>query len=125
MKRSSSSRWMRVMGCRCPRRGQGEIHPLGIEARAQGGFIELPLPGVERGFEFLFGGVEHLPDALALFWRKFAHALADFGKRAFAAHRVHADRFESLRRRRGSDARKGTRRQFLDGFVKHVMEVLL
>src|ERR1019366_3363447 len=73
-------------------RGQGEIHPLGIEARAQGGFIELPLPGVERGFE---------------------------------AHGVHADRLESLGRLGGSDAREGTGRQFLDGFVKHVMEMLI
>src|ERR1035437_10773747 len=41
-------------------RGQSEIHPLGIEARAQGGFIELLLPGVECGFELLLGGVEYL-----------------------------------------------------------------
>jgi hypothetical protein len=73
----------------------------------------------------LLGGVEHLPDAFALFGRELAHALADLGQRAFAAHRVHADRFESFRRPGGNDARQGTRRQFLYGFVKHVMEVLL
>jgi S-adenosylmethionine:tRNA ribosyltransferase-isomerase len=104
-------------------RGQREIHPLGIEARAQGGFVELPLPGVERGFELLLGGVEQLADAFALFGREFAHALADFGERAFAAHGVHAHRFESLGRLRGSDARKGTRRQFL--FDYHLPEELI
>src|ERR1019366_7316223 len=60
-----------------------------------------------------------------LFGRELAHALADLGQRAFAAHRVHANRFESSRRPGGNDARQGTRRQFLYGFVKHVMEVLI
>src|ERR1035441_10007912 len=36
-------------------RGQREIHPLGIEARAQGERVELLLPGVERGLDSLLG----------------------------------------------------------------------
>ena len=120
---------MRVIGCRWPRRGsgrrQGEVDPFGVESRTQGGRVELLLPGIERRFELLLGGVEHLADAFALFGRELAHALADFCKRAFAAHGVHADGFEFLWRCGGSDAREGTRRQFLNGFIKHVVEVLI
>ena len=115
---------MQVAAARTGRR-QGEIDPLGVESRTQGGRVELLLPGIERRFELLLGGVEHLADAFALFGRELSHALADFGERAFAAHGVHADRFELLGGCGGSDAREGTRRQFLNGFVKHVVEVLI
>ena len=100
-------------------------NPLGIESRTQRRRVELLLPGIERRFELLLGGVQHLADAFALFGRELSHAFADLRKCALAAHGVHADRVQLLGGCGGSDACEGTRRQFLNGFVKHVVEVLI
>ena len=120
---------MRVIGCRWPRRGPGagtrEIHPLGIQPRAQRCVVEFLLPCVECRFQLLLGGVQHLADPFALFGRELAHALADFRQRALAPRRFNSHRFQLLGGGSGSDPRKGTRRQFLYGFVKHVMEISL
>ena len=110
-----------------PRTGRrhGQIQPLGIQPRAQRRLVEFPLPDIERAFQLLLGGVQHLADPFALFGRELAHALADFRQRALAPHHVNTDRFQRLGRLGGSDPRKETRRQFLYGFVKHVMEISL
>src|SRR6266571_1327061 len=98
---------------------QRQIQPFGIQARVEGGFVEMPLLPFQGGFELLFGGIEQLANAFAIFGRKLAYVFADQGERALTAQGLHADGLQFVRGTRGSDARQGTGYQFLYGFIEH------
>ena len=115
---------MQVAAPRTGRR-QREVHPLGVQPRAQRGLGEFLLPGFERRFQLLLGGVQHLPIRLRSSGESLPMSLlisASAPLRPSASTRTASS---SSARVRGSDPRKGTGRQFLYGFVKHVMEISL
>jgi hypothetical protein len=87
--------------------GEGEIDPLGIEAEFEGLRIELAQTGFQAGFDVLFGGIEQLAGARAVFGRHLAHFFADLRERAFAAEHFYAHLLQVLQRTGGLDTGQG------------------
>ena len=120
---SSNSRWMRVMGCRWPRRGPGagsvrSSHSRSRRARSAAS-RELFFLASSAASSSPLASLSSLPARARSSGASLPICLKSWSMSALAAEHLHAHGLQLLERARRRDARQRTGHQFLDGRFEH------